>query len=372
MKTAVYTFPRKTVFGSGTSLNLADELPAGAKILLVIGNSAVKSPSSRKVMDGIRDKICATCTGIPAEPPLDAVDAILETGRKNIVNTVVAIGGGSVIDAAKAAAALIPLEGSTADYFSGTRHIVRKGLFFAALPTTAGTGAEATNNAVLTDPATKIKKSLRHPTMQADLSIVDPDLTLTCPPALTAASGLDAFVQAFESFTNPKATALTKALAAEAAKKILASLEDAYRHPEDIRARTEMAEASMLSGMAFSQTGLGGIHGLAHPVGSLLRVPHGLACAILMKPVMEFNLSACEDSYAELADRCYLGTDARSFLHAATELATKLEVPGNLRPYALHRSDFGFIIENCRSASMKSNPREMSDQDVEHILTELL
>lgn len=372
MKTAVYSFPRKTVFGSGASLALSEELPAGAKILLVIGNSASRSEEVRKIRESIQDRVAAVVTGVPAEPPLSAVDSIIETGRKNIINTVCAIGGGSVMDAAKAAAALIPLEGTTADYFSGKRHICRKGLFFAALPTTAGTGAESTNNAVLTDPDTKIKQSLRHPSMQADLAIVDPDLTLSCPPALTAASGLDAFVQAFEGFTNPKATALTRALSAEAARKILHSLERAYLHPDDREARNEMAEGSMLSGLAFAQTGLGAVHGLAHPVGSLLKVPHGLACAILMRPVMEFNLPACGELYADLAERCLLKRSAETFIRTASELAEKLGVPENLRDYSFRREHFEFIVKNCRSASMKSNPREMTDRDAEELLEKLL
>ena len=197
-------------------------------------------------------------------------------------------------------------------------------------------------------------------------------LTLTCPRDLTAFSGLDAFVQAFESFTSPRATALTRALSTEAVRKIFDSLEIACKEPENIRARTEMAEGSMLSGMAFSQTGLGAIHGLAHPVGSLLGVPHGLACAILMRAVLEFNMQACADLYADLADRAFIGSDARSFIRAAGDLAEKLNVPENLRSFALHRSDFDFIIKNCRSASMKQNPREMTDRDVEQILEKML
>lgn len=372
MKVAAYSFPHKTLFGSGSSLNLAGELPFGAKVLVVAGTTVARSPSVRKVLETIGSVTCTVYTGVPPEPPLETVDEIISIGRKFMVNTVVAIGGGSVIDAAKAAAALIPVEGLTADYFFERLHIQRKGLFFAALPTTAGTGAEATNNSVLTDKESKIKKSLRHPSMVADTAIIDPDLTLTCPANLTAASGLDAFVQAFESFTSPKASSLTKALSAEAVRKIFSCLETACKEPENICARVEMAEASMLSGMAFSQTGLGAVHGLAHPAGSLLGVPHGLACAILMRPVMEFNMQACADQYADLADRSFIGSDARTFVRMAGELAEKLNVPENLRSFALHRSDFDFIIKNCRSASMKQNPREMTDKDVEAILEKML
>lgn len=372
MSCITYTFPHKTVFGSGTARNLIHEIPAGIRLLTVAGKTISGTPSAGKLLEGLAPFTAAVYTGVPAEPPLNCVDELISLGRRHGVGGVVAIGGGSVIDAAKAAAALIPLEGSVADYFSGNRTIPGKGLFFAALPSTAGTGAESTNNAVLTDSETKIKKSLRHPSMIADVAIVDPELTLTCPPALTAASGLDAFVQAFESFTSPRASALTRSLSAEAVRKITASLETVFRNPDDLRFRSEMAEASMLSGLAFAQTGLGAVHGIAHPVGSLLGVPHGLACAILMKPVTEFNIPVCGDRYAELADRAFLGTDAQAFLRTAEELARKLNVPDNLRAWDFRREHFEFIIRNCRSASMKQNPREMSDADVAAILEQLL
>ena len=276
------------------------------------------------------------------------------------------------MDAAKAAAALIPLDGSVSDYFRGEKSIPGKGLFFAAAPTTAGTGAEATSNAVLTDPETKIKKSLRHPGMMADLALIDPELTLSSPLALTAASGLDAFVQAFESYTSPRATALTRTLSAEAVRKIFNSLIPAFREPDNLLFRTEMAEGSMLSGLAFAQTGLGAVHGIAHPVGSLLGVPHGIACATLMLPVMRFNAPVCGDRYAELASCCGEKPEAEAFLRAAEELFRNLGGTPNLRAFHFGKEHFDFIVRNCRSASMKQNPRPMSDSDVVAILEQLL
>ena len=229
------------------------------------------------------------------------MDRLIRAGRDFRAECVVAVGGGSVMDSAKAAAALIPLDGWCADYFSGEREIPGKGLFFAALPTTAGTGAEITNNSVLTDPATKIKKSLRHPSMVADLAIDDPMLPLSCAPSLTAASGLDAFVQAFESCTSPKANTATRALAYAAIRRIRESLIPAFRCPDDIEARSGMCEGSLLSAMAFSQTGLGAIHGLAHPIGSLLHVPHGKACATLIPAVVAW-IFLLRQEYASIAE----------------------------------------------------------------------
>ncbi len=368
--TSSYSFPGKILFGCGSSGELPILLPENLPVLVVLGKSAAENKDVMKTVSRIGH--ASVHVGVPAEPPLESVDLLIEEGRRNGVKCVAAIGGGSVIDAAKAAAALIPLEGKTADYFTGAKQIPGKGLFFAALPTTAGTGAESTNNSVLTDPATHVKKSLRHASMRADLAIVDPLLTLSCPAALTAASGLDAFVQAFEAYTSPRASELTRTMSARAAKLILSSLAAACRIPENLDARTAMAEGSMISGLGFSQCGLGGIHGLAHPIGSLLHVPHGRACAILMTSVMEFNMPACDRKYAELAQLCGVGKTAEDFVRAAAELRKRLGVPEDFSEYGLSERHFPFILANCRSASMKQNPRPMSDSEAGEILRKLV
>ncbi len=368
----VYTFPRKTIFGVGAAQALAQELPASGKILLVLGSHAAKDPEVLSLIPTLTRYSPVIHVGVPAEPPLSAVDLLIEKGRAEQVSAVVAIGGGSVLDAAKSAAALIPLDGTVSDYFSGAKEIPGKGLFFAALPTTAGTGSESTNNAVLTDVATKEKKSLRHPSMVADLALIDPNLTLSCPPSLSAASGLDAFVQAFESYTSPRTSSLTRAIAGEGAKKILQHLERVCSSPSDLNSRIAVAEGSMLSGMAFSQTGLGGIHGLAHPIGSLLHVPHGLACAILMPFVMTWNRPSVEKEYAELALICGVGSTADDFIRAAGRLAETLNVPSDFASYGLSGDHADFIVRHCRSASMKQNPRPFSDSDVRSLIGTLL
>ena len=365
-------YPAEIAFGPGIRLQLPEKLAGFKKILLAAGTHFLQTPEYGELLDALKSFEIHTESGIQAEPPLENVDRLIRAGRDFQAEAVVAVGGGSVIDAAKAAAALIPLSGSCTEYFTGARNIPRKGLFFAALPTTSGTGAEITNNAVLTDAATKIKKSLRHPAMAADLAMVDPLLTVSCPPALTAASGLDAFVQAFESYTSPRASAVTQALSCAALIKIAASLEAACVNGSDLAARTEMAEGSLMSAMAFSQTGLGAIHGLAHPIGSLLKVPHGKACAALIPSVVEWNLPLCEKQYGEIARKCGFGSRAEDFLSVCLELCRKTGVKAGFRDFRLNASHFDFIIRNCRSASMKLNPRPMSDEDVRKLLERLV
>ena len=198
--------------------------------------------------------------------------------------------------------------------------------------------------------------------MKADLAIVDPILTWNCPAELTAASGLDAFVQAFEGYTNPKSSELTRCLSAQSVKLILKNLKAACSG--DRAARNAMAEGSMLSGIAFSQTGLGAIHGFAHPIGSLLHVPHGVACAILMVPVMRWNEPVCGARYQELADLC----GVPDFIEAAENLANELKIPADFKKYGLKKEHFPFIVKNCRSASMATNPRPFTDEEIEVFL----
>jgi len=379
--------PRDIVFGCGKAALLPGYLPDSVRRVLIV--------SGRHAADAEAKTVAASLTAsgretfifaeTMAEPSPGAVDSAVNAVRTWNADAVVAIGGGSVIDTAKAAAALSRLEGSCLEYFNGSRElIVRDRPFFAALPTTSGTGAEMTNNSVLTDPATMIKKSIRHPGMTADLAVVDPDLTANCPHGVTVASGLDALVQAVEAFVSPKGTDYTRALAMAAACRLYGALKRITHEPwkpagdepaPDTAFRVDMAEGSMLAGMAFAHAGLGAVHGLAHPVGSLLHVPHGVSCAILMLPVFQFNMNACGRLYAELA-RAFLPKeprpDAALFIAAMRELSFGLGVPDNLRDYGLAEEHLPFIVANCRSNSMKNNPEPMSDAQAEALLRTLM
>jgi alcohol dehydrogenase class IV len=363
-------YPPKIIFGQDSLKELPDNLPVKSRILLVSGKSLRQSGRLEEVKKLLSAFTVIHFCGIPPEPPLSSVDELTALGRKEKATAVVAIGGGSVIDAGKAAAMLIPREGTCGEYFYDTRKILDKGLFFAAVPTTAGTGAEITVNSVLTDSATKIKKSVKSPFMVPDLAIVDPVLTLGASPGLTAASGLDAFTQAVESFTSADANSASKALACKAAGIIFNSLPNAYESGNDMNARTEMAKGSLLSAMAFSQSGLGAVHGLAHPAGSLLGIPHGVICAILLSPVLEWNLPECRTDYDELAKACGLG-NADKFIIGVRKLCSKLKIPSDLSAYGLKSEHFPFIIKNCRSRSMECNPRQMSDADILKLLESL-
>ena len=379
--------PRDIVFGPGSASKLASHLHGHMRrVLIVAGKHAAETDAKAIAGDltaaGHEVRIFADTM---AEPSPGAVDKAANAIREFDADAVVAIGGGSVIDTAKAAAALSRLDGTCIEYFNGSRElVVTDRPFFAALPTTSGTGAEMTNNSVLTDPATQIKKSIRHPGMTADLAIVDPDLTANCPRGVTVASGLDALVQGIEAFVSPKGTDYTRSLAFAASKKLFHALNRIVRgswmpegtEPElDAAFRADMAEGSMLAGMAFAHAGLGAVHGLAHPVGSLLHVPHGVSCAILMTPVFQFNMNACSRLFGELASAFAPREphpDAALFIESVRDLSHGLGVPDTLRDYGLAEEHFAFIVANCRSNSMKNNPAPMSDKQVVTLLRSLL
>ncbi len=350
--------PGLILSGENSAMRLSALLPAAGPILIVSTRSHAEWARHTFLNEPRKGLLL---TGFQPELPLADADRVLAEGRRLGAKSVVAVGGGSVMDLGKTVAALLPLEGTTADYFYNRRSIPGKGVFFAALPTTAGTGAEMTSNAVLRDPETGVKQSLRHPAMMADVAVSDPCLTWGCPPKLTAASGFDALTQAVESVLSNRATACTRALAGAAVHMLLTALPGAMRdeHP----ARAMAAEGSMMTGMAFAQSGLGAVHGLAHPLGSLLHVPHGVCCAILLPAILRHN-RACLGLLPG-------GDRPDAFIARIEELRRELGLPDSFRSFGLNAAHYPFILRHCRSGSMKCNPIPLADEEILRILENL-
>jgi 1,3-propanediol dehydrogenase len=360
-------FPGKIFFGDASISHLPELLLSDAKVLLVTGNHAAGNGLLEQLKSLLNDYALHCEVGVKAEPALEDVDRLITAGRDFHADSVIAIGGGSVIDVGKAAAAIIPAAGKCSDYFYGQKQIVKKGLTFIAAPTTSGTGAEITPNSVLIDPDTGIKKSIRHDTMFPDIAIVDPELTWSCPQALSAASGLDAFTQAIESYISRGANNASKALARRAVELIYPALPEVCAEPDNREARRDMAEGSMIAAMAFTQSSLGAAHGVGHPLGSILHVPHGKCCAILLPKILSWNYNVCSEAMSELA----YAVGVNDFIESVEELCCMLGMPANFRDYGLNEEHFDFIVKNCRSGSMRSNPRDMSDEDVVELLKSL-
>jgi alcohol dehydrogenase class IV len=349
------------------------------KVLLVCGAKALRASGQldralKLLAEAGLDVILYD--GLAGEPTLAQVEQGLVMARRERVAVVLGIGGGSAMDVAKTVAGLCPYDGTVSEYHSGERQIEGPGLPWVAAPTTAGTGAEVTKNAVLTDPDRDVKKSIRHDSWFARVAIVDPELTLSMPPAVTASTGSDALCQAIESLVSIGAMPETDALAAEAIRLIGRSLVRAYREGDNLEARADMLYGSMLAGMALSNARLGAVHGLAHPLGHHCHIPHGVICGLLLPGVMAYNLEYAEEKYARAASLlgCHAeGMErkeaARLGVERVRDILQKIELPLRLRDLDVPRADFPRIIEeSLPSGSMKHNPRPLEAADLQIIL----
>jgi alcohol dehydrogenase class IV len=258
--------------------------------------------------------------------------------------------------------------------------IERPGVPFVSVPTTAGTGTEVTNNAVLTDPQLGVKKSIRGPLLYARTAIVDPELTLSLPPQVTASSGADALCQAIESFVGRGAQPPTDALAGQAIRWIGRSLVRAYEKGSDLQAREDMLYGSLLTGMSMTNTRLGGAHGLAHPLGYRYHLSHGVVCGLLLPYVMEYSLEYVPGPYAQVAR--LLGVNAadmsakeaaRQAVAVVRHITGKIGIPDHLRQFGIKAKDFPAVIEeSLPSGNLKNNPKPLEADDLQVILERAL
>jgi alcohol dehydrogenase class IV len=299
---------------------------------------------------------------------------------------VVALGGGSAIDAGKAIAALLTNPGPAIDYLEVVgreRPMAERPAPFVAIPTTAGTGAEVTRNAVLMVEEARVKVSLRSPLMIPAVALVDPELTYTLPPDVTASTGLDALTQCIEPFVTPQANPLTDAVAREGMRRAAGALRRAWRDGGDVEARRDMAVASVCGGLALANARLGAVHGFAAPLGGMFPIPHGVACARLLAPVVEANVRALRARdpgspalarYDEVARALTGRADARAedaapWLRA---LVAELRVPP-LAGFGVAAADIPRVAAAARQASsMKGNPVALTDEELAEALEEAL
>jgi alcohol dehydrogenase class IV len=371
--------------GPGRSQELPGLLAGlGSRVLVVTGADPARHAG---LLAGLG--LAATVFPVAAEPTVELARAAVAAAREHGADVVVAIGGGSVIDTGKAVAMLLGNGGDPLDYLEvvGSGHaITRPAVPCVAVPTTAGTGAEVTANAVLAVPSHRVKASLRSPLMIPRVALVDPLLTVPCPPPVTAASGLDALTQCLEPFVSVQATPLTDGLAREGLRRAGTGLRTAYADGGDLGARADMAMCSLLGGMALANAKLGAVHGLAGVIGGTADVPHGLACAALLAPVIEANVRALRsagprpaatdvlDRYTEAA-RLLTGHAAASIedgLAWIRETLTLLHVPG-LADFGIGPQDADDIAAKAMtSSSMKGNPVTLSHADLKAVLLRAL
>lgn len=313
---------------------------------------------------------------VDREPTLRMVEEARALARSEGCQVILGLGGGSPVDVAKCAAGLFYSKEAVTAHFVGSAEIPDTALPWIAVPTTAGAGAEATPNAVVTDERTNVKKSLRSWGWLAKAALVDPALTLTCPKSVTAYSGMDAFTQAVEAYTSRYATPLTDGISYEAALQLARGLLKAYEGGDDLEARAAVAWGATMSGVALANARLGAVHGLAHAVGTACKLPHGLVCAILLPWVIEYNLDVAAAKYARLARGLGLaeeadGTEpaARVFLEYVRELNAKLGIPASLGEVGLERAMIpGIVDESLPSGSLAANPKQAPKEELEALL----
>ena len=346
-----------------------------------------QAKKEKKTIRQLDDKNLQLFRGrIIKEPSPEDIDEIVDEYKHANIDVVVAIGGGSVLDAGKAVSAMLPLKDKVINYLEGIGTKSHPGykLPFIALPTTSGTGSETTKNAVISKVGEGgFKKSLRHDNFIPDLAIVDPEFSLNCPSDITAASGMDAFSQLLESYLSTHSNIMTDALALAGIKRIKKSLLKAYINPLDIEAKADVAYAAMLSGICLANAGLGLVHGFASSAGALIDVPHGILCGRLVsianKLTLEKLLNENPDSVAikkyNLLAKLFTGKSfpskqdgAKAFINFLEEYTNSFNLPG-LGSYGMTENLIDKIVEET---SQKYNPVKLSSQQLSTLLLESL
>jgi len=360
----------------------------GKSVLLVTGagsfmNSSLADPLFSQ-MEERRVKLYHV--SVPGEPSPDRVDETVRSFGGTTVDVVVSIGGGSVMDAGKAISAMLNKSGSVMEYLEvvGDKEHPGTKVPFIALPTTSGTGSEATKNAVISKVGKDgFKRSLRHDNLVPDIALVDPALTLTCPPEITAAAGMDCFTQLTEAYLSTKSNEYTDALALEGIRAINRSLLRSYTQGDEIDARSDMSFAALTSGICLANAGLGAVHGLAGTIGALFNIPHGAVCGTLMAVANELTvrelrrtsrLHPALEKYAVLG-RLFSGRKGKgadyhidSFIGYLHEITSRLNLP-RLAGYGISTDDLAAISSK---SDVKNNPAELPGAILSEILARRL
>jgi alcohol dehydrogenase class IV len=382
LKVGEFYTPEKIIFGPGGLSQVGTEAKRlGNKVLVVLGRSAMRKSG---VLDRLirllkeNDLEYIIYENIPSDPTVKTVDIGASLTRKRSCNLVTALGGGSVLDTGKAISAMVTNEGSVADYqeIEGKgRKFQHKPIPFIAIPTTSGTGSEATKNAVITNTKLGLKKSIRDPWLIPEVALIDPELTLSLPPHITAICGGDALTQCIESYLGNKSQEITDALALHAIGLIGKSLVKAVKEGKNLEARKDMAMAALLSGLCLSNSGLGAAHALSHPLGVYYKIPHGLSCAVLLPYVMEYNLPVVIKRLAKIAQS--LGEDlsllseteaAQRAVEKIKEILSAIGIKENLSEWRIKEEGFPQLIKGAKGGSLNNNPRDISDEDLIELL----
>ena len=380
MKAITLLQPQKIVFGTGCIETFTEDYKKlGLQRLMVLTAPPIlpliEEPLANLKAAGVSIEIFQD---ILAEPTVNDFKKILEVARQFKADSVVGIGGGSVLDVTKLVAAFINSDQQVEDCF-GTGFIKQKDLWFACLPTTAGTGSEVSPNAILLDERDHLKKGIVSPYLIADAAYVDPKLTWTVPSKVTADTGMDALTHCIEAYTNKFAHPSVDIYALQGIRLIAANLEKAVKDGKDVEAREALAFGSLYGGLCLGPVNTAAVHALSYPLGGEFHIPHGLSNAILLPSVMKFNMPACPERYAEVALACGITAGqtteetAQRGVDFIYRLADAVGIPNKLTALGIPQT----AVDGMAKAAMevqrllKNNPREVTEQDALDIYNSL-
>lgn len=378
---AVFHTPEKILYGRGSFQQAGKQAAARGKKALIVTDEVMTKlgyvAELRQLLtaEGVESVVYR---GVASEPTDQYIAEALEMLESEACDVVLSLGGGSCIDTAKAIVVLENNGGYIGDYIGGQKDCTPPRIHHIALPTTAGTGSEATDVTVITNTTTDVKMMIKHPVFMPAVAIVDPYLTQSAPPQIVAATGVDALCHAIEAFLSKKAHPMTDTLAKSAIGLIVRSLERAYHDPTDLDAKEAMCLGSLQAGMAFSNASVTLVHGMSRPIGALFHVPHGLSNAMLLPAVLEFSKHACAKQLAQIGELFFekdhkafdgdVSEKADAVIHRIMEICSSLNIP-DLKSWGIPEKEFQAALEKMAgdalaSGSPANNPRVPTKEEI--------
>ena len=382
MKTCQLTVPSVVYAGQGSTANLSDIIRReNAKSILIFTDKGVRSVGLCKEVESICSKVnYKVIDDLTAEPAVQDIERVLNEVGDEKIDLIVGVGGGSVMDASKLASIIVGAEYSLRDLMKDAS-IAKKYVKTVMLPTTCGTGSEATCNAIIAIPEQESKQGIVNNCMIPDYVILDVNMIAKLPPKIIAATGVDALAHVVECFTSKKATMLSDTYAKEGANKIFHNIRRAYNNADDMEAKAEMMLGAFYGGAAITGSGTTAVHALSYPLGGKYHIAHGVSNAILFAHVMEFNKDACQKRLAQLCDAVYPEYAAKSVSEKADKIIAEIaaivkdtNIPTSLQEFGVKPEDIDFLVEagSQQTRLLVNNCKELSLDDIRYIYKKVM
>lgn len=367
-----YFMPVKLCFSAGVSKQLGQYIK-GKNVFIISDPFLYQNGAAKEIGNSLTGKTVAYFSAIAPNPSCESVDAAAQQARASKADCVIGLGGGSALDVAKMVSCLVTNEGSIYDYYAGgTRKLAHRKTTLICIPTTAGTGSEVTNVGVYTNQKAGIKMPMVNDEFWADYAVIDYELTYTLPAAVTASTGMDAFCHAIEAYWNKESVPICDMLALGAMKLVLDHIEAAYRNPQNQTARCQMMKASLIAGIAFSQTRTTGIHAVSFPLTAEFHASHGVACTVTLPAFIKISQEEQQEKMETLA--AYLGYQSIDDLADGVEaLIERIGMPTRLSALGVTEKDLRHITEvGLGAAIIQLTPAKMNEQTVYRLLKSIL